>query len=118
MGARGTELVSVSASEVEIREAESAVDEDRRVRLLRQQGWPSTTADATSTSFRFVVRACSRSISKAADSSTQWRSMRMPFARSVTARRPKAPSRSWYSVERRKTMSIELCQSLASASVM
>src|SRR4051794_8875262 len=26
--------------------------------------WPSTTADATSTSFRFVVRACSRSILK------------------------------------------------------
>ena len=38
--------------------------------------------------------------------------MRMPFARSVMARRPKAPSRSWYSVKRRSTMSIELCQSL------
>src|SRR5207248_8507690 len=80
--------------------------------------WPSTTAEATSVSFRFVERACSRSISKAVGSSTEWRSMRMPFARSVTARRPKAPSRSWYSVKRRKTMSIELCQSFASASVM
>src|SRR4051794_8507582 len=80
--------------------------------------WPSTTADATSTSFRFVVRACSRSILKAAGSSTEWRSIRMPFARSVMARRPKAPSRSWYSVKRRNTMSIELCQSCASASVM
>ena len=38
--------------------------------------------------------------------------MRMPFARSVIARRPKAPSRSWYSAKRRSTMSIELCQSL------
>jgi hypothetical protein len=44
--------------------------------------------------------------------------VRMPFARSVTARRPKAPSRSWYSLKRRNTMSIELCQSFASASVM
>jgi hypothetical protein len=30
----------------------------------------------------------------------------MPFARSVIARRPKAPSRSWYSAKRRRTMSI------------
>src|ERR687893_293688 len=42
----------------------------------------------------------------------------MPFARSVTARRPNAPSRSWYSANRRSTMSIALCQSSTSASVM
>jgi hypothetical protein len=57
-------------------------------------------------------------MSKAVGSSTEWRSIRIPFARSVTARRPKAPSRSWYSVKRRSTMSIELCQSLAAESVM
>jgi hypothetical protein len=62
--------------------------------LLRQQAVASTTADATSTSFRFVERACSRGSSKATGSSIEWRSIRMPFARSVMARRPKAPSRS------------------------
>ena len=71
---------------------------------------PSTTAEATSTSFRFAERACSRS-SKATASSTEWRSMRMHFARSVTALRPKAPSRSWYSAKRRSTMSIYHCLS-------
>ena len=44
-------------------------------------------------------------------SSTEWRSIRMPLVRSATARRPKAPSMSWYSAKRRSTMSIELCQS-------
>src|SRR4051794_36049460 len=44
--------------------------------------------------------------------------MRMPLARSISARRPNAPSRSWYSANRRSTMSIELCQSSTSASVM
>jgi hypothetical protein len=62
--------------------------------LLRQQAVASTTADATSTSFRFVEPACSRGSSKATGSSIEWRSIRMPFARSVMARRPKAPSRS------------------------
>ena len=47
-----------------------------------------------------------------------WRSIRMPLARSVSARRPNAPSRSWYSAKRRSTMSIELCQSSTSASLM
>ena len=64
------------------------------------------------------VKAASRRMSKAADSSTEWRSIKIPFARSVTARRPNAPSRSWNSAKRRSTMSIELCQSNASASVM
>ena len=40
------------------------------------------------------------------------------FRYPMIARRPNAPSRSWYSVKRRSTMSIELCQSFASASVM
>jgi len=44
--------------------------------------------------------------------------MRIPLARSVTDRRPKAPSKSWYSLKRRSTMSIELCQSSTSASLM
>jgi hypothetical protein len=34
-------------------------------------------------------------MSKAALSSMEWRSIRIPFARSATARRPKTPSRSW-----------------------
>ena len=47
---------------------------------------PSTTADAMSISFRLLARACSRSMSKAASSSTEWRSMsRCPSARSVGA---------------------------------
>jgi hypothetical protein len=41
-----------------------------------------------------------------------------PFRTFESARRPNAPSRSWYSAKRRSTMSIELCQSFASASVM
>ncbi len=61
---------------------------------------------ATSTSFRLSSARAHGADSKAVDSSIEWRSMRMPFARSVTARRPKAPSRSWYSVKRRNTMSI------------
>ncbi len=52
------------------------------------------------------------------ESSTECRSIRMPLARSIVARRPNAPSRSWYSAKRRRTMSMELCQSFASASVM
>ena len=47
-----------------------------------------------------------------------WRSIRMPLARSMVARRPNAPSRRWYSAKRRRTMSIELCQSSTSASLM
>ena len=39
-------------------------------------------------------------------SSTEWRSMRIPLARSIVARRPKAPSRSWNSAKRRRTMSM------------
>jgi hypothetical protein len=45
--------------------------------LLGSKRCPSTTADATSTSFRFVERACSGSSSKAAGASIEWRSMRM-----------------------------------------
>ena len=40
-----------------------------------------------------MFRDWARRSSKARCSSTPWRSIRMPFARSVTARRPNAPSR-------------------------
>ena len=43
--------------------------------------------------FTWVLRACCRSSSKACRSSTVWRSIRMLFARSMSARRPNAPSR-------------------------
>src|SRR4030095_7976767 len=92
--------------------------DDGSVGCFGSKGWPSTTAEAMSMSFRLADRACVRSMSKAVASSTECRSMRIPFARSVTARRPKAPSRSVYSAKRRRTMSIELCQSVESASVM
>src|SRR6186997_999848 len=74
-----------------------------------------TTLSAMSTSFRFDRLASSRSIANAACSSRSCRSMRMPFARSVTARRAKAPSRSWYSAKRCKTMSMALCISSGSS---
>ena len=51
---------------------------------------------------------------EAACSSMSWRSIRIPFARSVTALRPNAPSRAWYSAKRRRTMSIALCISCGS----
>ena len=71
--------------------------DDGSVGCFGSKGWPSTTAEAMSMSFRFAERACWRGMSKAVASSTECRSMRIPFARSVTARRPKAPSRSLYS---------------------
>ena len=46
--------------------------------------WPSSTACATSTTRRPVVREWSRSSSNACRSSTPWRSIRIPFARSIT----------------------------------
>ena len=64
---------------------------------------------------RGTARAASRTRSA---SSMAWRSIRMPLARSIRARRPNAPWRSWYSAKRRSTMSIALCQSSTSASLM
>jgi hypothetical protein len=43
--------------------------------------------------------------------------LRMPLARSVTARRENAPSRLWYSANRRSTMSIELSSSRGSSTL-
>jgi hypothetical protein len=43
-------------------------------------------------------------MSKAALSSMEWRSIRIPVARSATARRPKAPSRSWLREAARRTI--------------
>jgi len=71
-----------------------------------------------SISLRLSTRDCSRSISNALVSSMPWRSMSIPLARSVRARRPKAPWRSWYSAKRLSTMSMALCQSSTSASLM
>jgi hypothetical protein len=47
-----------------------------------------------------------------------WLSRREREARSVTARRPNAPSTSWYSAELRSTMAMALCHSSTSVSVM
>jgi hypothetical protein len=43
--------------------------------------------------FAAAMRECSRSISEASSSLTEWRSMRMPVARSVITWRPNAPWR-------------------------
>jgi hypothetical protein len=61
---------------------------------LGSRRWPSTTAAARSMSLRLATRECSRSSSNAESSSIEWRSIRMPLARSISARRPNAPSRS------------------------
>ena len=53
-----------------------------------------------------------RSISKATVSFEPWRSIRMPLARSITARRPNAPSRLWYSAKRRRAISDRALQML------
>jgi hypothetical protein len=42
----------------------------------------------------------------------------MPFACSITARRPNAPCRLWYSVKRCNVMSIALCSSSGVVSTM
>ena len=61
---------------------------------LGSRRWPSTTAAARSISLRLSMLERSRSISNAACSSMVWRSIRMPLARSISARRPNAPARS------------------------
>src|SRR3954469_15793115 len=53
--------------------------------------WPSSTAWATATTGRLALRAVSRSSANASLSPTAWRSMRIPLARSITARRSSAP---------------------------
>ena len=73
---------------------------------------------AMSISFRPVRRDWSRSISNASRSSILCRSMRMPLARSVWARRPKALCRLWYSANRRRVMSSALCSSSGVLSTM
>ena len=55
--------------------------------------WLSTTASATSNSFRPLRCDWARSISNALRSSIAWRAIMIPFARSITARRANAPSR-------------------------
>jgi hypothetical protein len=56
---------------------------------LGSRRWPSTTAAARSISLRLSMRDRSRSISNAASSSMEWRSINMPLARSV--RTPERP---------------------------
>ena len=50
--------------------------------------------------------------------SIAWRAIRMPFACSITARRPNAPCRLWYSAKRCRVMSIALCSSSGVVSTM
>ena len=88
------------------------------VRVFGQEAVAVDDGRGESKSLRFASREWWRSISNAVASLTEWRSIGMPLARSVMARRPNAPSRLWYSASRRSTMSIELCQSSVSASVM
>ena len=71
-----------------------------------------------STSLRFPLRAWVRSISNALLLVCEWRSIRIPLARSITARRPNAPSRFWNSANRRSTISIESCSCCGLVSVM
>ena len=59
-----------------------------------------------------------RSISKALSASIPWRAIRIPFACSITARRPNAPCRLWYSLKRCRVMSIALCSSSGVVSTM
>jgi sarcosine/dimethylglycine N-methyltransferase len=81
------ELQAVSAVSADVRTSSC-----RPALALRESsGCAETTDAATSTSLRPRRRASSRSILNAMSSSTACRSMRMPFARSVTARRPNAP---------------------------
>ena len=66
----------------------------RALGALGQQRVPSVTDRATSTTRRLCPRAWSRSRSNASRSSIPWRSIRIPLARSISARRSSADS-SW-----------------------
>src|SRR5581483_798545 len=81
----------------------------------RRRRWLCTTASARSASFLPVCCDWSRSILNASSSSIELRAIKIPFACSILARRPKAPCRLWYSANRCRVMSIALASSSGSS---
>ena len=80
--------------------------------------WLSTIAAATSATLRPLCCEWSRSMPNALSASMECRAIRIPFACSITARRPNAPCRLWYSENRWSVMSIALCSSSGVVSTM